>query len=63
MRHAIMLIVLLLLAYFGWQIASARGRKKIRSFLMKHGWRTALIVSTVLALLILTASINAISIL
>lgn len=63
MRHALMIIVSLLSVYFCWQIASANERKTIGSFLKRHGWRIALIVLTVLTLLILATSINAISIL
>lgn len=52
MRHFILLLVLLMLAYGGWQLAGASRRERWRPLLAKHGSRLGLAVVLLLALLV-----------
>jgi len=51
LRHFILLLMLLLLAYGGWQLAGAQRRQRLCPLLAKHGARLGLAVALLLALL------------
>ncbi|MBB4842534.1 hypothetical protein HNP55_001049 [Paucibacter oligotrophus] len=46
------MLILLLLAYGGWQLAGAQRRQRLRPLLAKHGTRLGLAVALLLALLV-----------
>lgn len=52
MRHFVLLLLLLLLAYGGWQLAGEPRRQRWRPLLAKHGARLGLAVALLLALLV-----------
>jgi hypothetical protein len=63
MRHALLLIVLAVIGYAGWQMTDPIARQDIRRHVTRHGSAIGAIVLLVLLLLLAAASVSSISIL
>lgn len=55
MRHAVLLLLVLLGGYAAWHVAAPRDRKKVRALVKQHGWYVVL-VFVVLALAVAAAA-------
>lgn len=56
MKHLLLLLVLIVLAYVGWQLADKKARKVVTSELMYHSLRLGALI--LLLLLLVAAAVN-----
>lgn len=56
MKHLLLLLVLIVLVYVGWQVADKKARKVVTGELMYHGLRLGALI--LLLLLLVAAAVN-----
>ena len=63
MRHLIVIIVLLLFAYFAWSYFPSKDKGAIKRFLVKHLPFVAFILATIFVLMVAQFNVNALQLL